>query len=225
LSGAALGLATMKPQMSYLIVPFILLWALREGKWRLIGSFAAVFGALIATAFILQPTWVSDWLFELGRYTDYTAVGSPAWVVTQHYLGLGAVGEWAVNFVFYGIVLWAWFGVLVGRNQSRWLWTVMLTLSVTHLVAPRTATTHFVVLLMPLLFYIATLSKGRRGLWAALILLALLILPWWHTVSTINGEFEHPATYLPLPFGMALLLIVTRPWWVSASQLQMETAQ
>lgn len=229
LAGAALALTTLKPQMSYLIVPFVLLWALRERQWRLIGVFTAIFGALLLMSFALQPTWMQDWFFEIGRYTDYTAVGSPVWVVTQHYLSLGAAGEWALSLVGYAIMLWAWLAVIVRREGDRWLWTAALTLTITHLVAPRTATTHFVVLLVPLLFYIAMLNKRGAGWLAALLLLVLLVLPWWHTVTTLSGELEHPATYLPLPFGTLALLLLTRSWWwrepVTTPPPHLETAR
>lgn len=217
LAGVALGIATMKPQMSYLIIPFVLLWALRERRWRVVGAFGVMFGGLLALSFILQPTWVSDWVFELQRYTTYTEVGSPVWVLTQFYLNLGAAGEWAVSLVLYGVVLWAWYGVIVQRRHERWLWAALLTLTITHLVAPRTATTHFVVFSLPLWFYMAALSRRGHGLIAAGLLLALLILPWLHTVSTIDGEFEHQATYLPLPFFTLALLLVWRAGWERAA--------
>lgn len=217
-AGLALAFSTAKPQMGYLIVPFLLLWALRERRWRLIGVFAGTLAALLALSFALQPDWVGGWLGELGRYTDYTAVGSPVWVVMAYYLGLGSGGEWAAVLVFYAALLWTWYQVLVRRHDDRFLWTAMLTLTITHLVAPRTATTHFVVFAAPLLFYIARWSRQGKALWAALFLLALLVLPWLHFVNTVSGEFEHPATYVPLPFGVALLLWFTRrQWWQPAS--------
>jgi hypothetical protein len=52
-------------------------------------------------------------------------------------------------------------------------------------------------------------------------LLALLILPWLHFIATVQGEFEHPAVYLPLPFAMFILLWFTRRlWWQRADVLE-----
>ena len=164
-AGAALVLSTIKPQMGFLAVPFLLLWGLRERRWRFVLSFVGVFGVLLLASFLLQPSWISDWIAQIQQYPSYTALGSPVWIVMQQTLGLGSAGEWAVNLVFYGFMLWAWYGVLVQRKSERWLWAVTVTLTVTHLVAPRTATPHYVVFILPLIFYFReiTLHSRRYG--------------------------------------------------------------
>ncbi|MBI5669041.1 MAG: DUF2029 domain-containing protein [Chloroflexi bacterium] len=219
LAGVALALSTIKPQMGFLIVPFLLLWGLRARRWRLVGAFAAVLGALLLASFLLQPSWLSDWLAQLALYPSYTALGSPVWIITRYYLGLGDAAELAVAAALVALLLWAWYTVLVQARQERFLWTVALTLTVTHLIAPRTATPHYVVFLLPLIFYLALIARKRRsGLWVGLVLLALLVLPWLHFVATVEGEFEHPTVYLPLPFGMlALLWLTRRRWWERAT--------
>ena len=220
--GAALALSTIKPQMGFLIVPFLLLWALRVRRWRFLIAFMGVFGGLMLASFLLQPTWLNDWITQIQRYPSYTALGSPVWIIMQNYLGLGSAGEWAVNLVFYGLMLWAWYGVLIERRSERFLWAVVVTLAVTHLVAPRTATPHYVVFILPLIFFFREISQRfrRRGsLYVALILLALLVLPWLHFLLTVDGEFEHPTVYLPLPFTMVILIWITRKlWWAKAPQ-------
>jgi hypothetical protein len=95
-----------------------------------------------------------------------------------------------------------------------------VTLTVTHLVAPRTATPHYVVFILPLIFYFREITQRSQrygSLWVALLLLALLILPWVYFLATVEGEFEHPTVYLPLPFTMVILLWLTRKlWWIKA---------
>jgi hypothetical protein len=224
LAGVALALSTLKPQMGFLIVPFLLLWGLATRRWQFVGAFALAFGLLAAVSFILLPTWLSDWLAQLRLYTSYTALGSPVWIVTQYYLGLGTVGELLVNLLLYSFMVWAWYMALIAGKHERFLWTITLSLTVTHLTATRTATPHYVVFIIPLIFYLKLLTQHYRrqgGLWAALILMALLVIPWVHFVNTVAGEFEHPTVYLPLPFGMLLLLWLTRAqWWNSSPASQ-----
>src|SRR5690606_37411834 len=162
LAGAALAVSTIKPQMGFLIVPFLLLWGLRGRHWRFIGVFALVLGGMVLASFLLLPSWLSDWLAQVSIYTSYTALGSPVWIVMEYYLGLGSVGEWAVNLVFYALMLWGWFSVLAQGHTSRLLWVITLTLIVTHLVAPRTATPHYVLFILPLIFHFAVLSRRFR---------------------------------------------------------------
>lgn len=219
LAGVALAISTIKPQMGFLIVPLLLLWALRARRWRFLMMFAVVMGALLLASFLLQPSWLADWLAQLALYPSYTALGSPVWIITQYYLGLGSAAELVVDAALIALMLWAWYTVLAQNRKERWLWVIVLTLTVTHLVAPRTATPHYVVFLLPIIFYLSLLARKRhRGLWIGLVLLALLVLPWLHFVATVEGEFEHPTLYLPLPFGMlALLWLTRRLWWERAA--------
>lgn len=227
LAGAVLAFSTIKPQMGYLIVPFLLLWGLRERRWRFMGVFSGVMAALLAVSFLMQPSWLGEWLTQLGGYSGYTALGSPVWIVMTYYLGLGSIGEYAVDALLYGALLWVWVDVLWRRKHERFLWAAALTLTITHLVAPRTATPHFVVFILPLVFFFQQITRQNRrrgGLWVALILLALLVIPWLHFLLTVEGEFEHPTVYLPLPFLiLALLWFTRRLWWRESPSIGAES--
>src|SRR5690606_9276565 len=89
-AGLALALSTIKPQMGFLIVPFLLLWGLHAQRWRFVLWFAGVFGVLMVASFLLQPTWISDWITQIQQYPSYTALGSPVWIITDYMLGLGS---------------------------------------------------------------------------------------------------------------------------------------
>ncbi|HEX2907650.1 MAG TPA: glycosyltransferase family 87 protein [Phototrophicaceae bacterium] len=215
LAGVALALSTIKPQMGFLIVPLLLLWGLRTRRWRFVITFAAVFGGLMLVSFLMQPSWLGDWLGQLALYPQYTALGSPVWIIVQYYLGLRNAAEYIVMAVLVGLMLWNWYGVLIAQHPERFLWAAALTLTITHLIAPRTATPHYVIFFLPLVFWFSRLSRVRYGnWWNLLLILALLVLPWIHFVQTVTGEFEHPTLYLPLPFGvLALLWLTRRAWW------------
>ena len=222
LAGMALAFSTLKPQMAFLIVPFLLLWALRAHRRKMVLAFGVTFGVLVLASFLFLPSWLGDWIAQVRLYPQYTAAaypdtGSPVWIVFNYYMGLGAAGEWVVNLFFCGLMLWAWFTVLIQNRQERLMWVLMVTLTVTHLVVLRTATTHFVVFVIPLIFYLKLITKRnrRRGyLWVMGILLASLVLPWVHFLVTVRDSLEHPTLFLPATFGMMVLLWFTRKaWW------------
>jgi len=222
LAGAALALSTLKPQMGFLLIPFLLLVGLSLRRWRFLAAFAGASVVLVGLSFALVPTWLGDWLAQIEQYPSYTALGAPVWIVVRHYLGLGTAAEWAANAALWALLAWAWAMALWRGRGERLDWTVMLTLTVTHLSAVRTATPHFVVFTIPLLFYLRGLTLRQRNgaRLAAAILLALLVVPWVHFVLTVEGEFEHPTLYLPVPFGMLVLLWLTRrQWWAADSML------
>ncbi|MGQ9850221.1 MAG: glycosyltransferase family 87 protein [Aggregatilineaceae bacterium] len=220
LAGVALALSTIKPQMGFLLVPFLVLLGIVLRRYRFIAFFAVTLGGLIGASFLLLPAWLGEWVEQLRRYPSYTAIGAPVWIITQYYLGLGALGEWGANVLLWAVLGWAWYRVL-WRGQKSWLdWTVMLTLTITHLSAVRTATPHYVIFTLPFLFYLKRLSSQRKhgNQWVVAILASLLVLPWAHFVLTVQGRFEHPTVYLPVPFGMLLLLWFTRhDWWQTPS--------
>ncbi len=221
-AGVALAISTIKPQMGFLIVPFLLLWGLRVRRWRFLSSFSSAMAVLVLMSFVLMPSWLTDWVQQVGNYTSYTALASPVWIITNYYLGLPDYFEWIVNAAFIGLMLWTWYQVLLQGHQERWLWICVITLTVTNLVAPRTATPHYVVFILPLMFYFAELSRRDRkwgSLWVSLMLVGLTVLPWVHFLLTVEGEFEQPATYLPLPFSIMTLLWLTRKLWFTHSPL------
>ena len=100
-------------------------------------------------------------------------------------------------------------------------WTAALSLTVTHLILVRTATPHFVVFILVIVFYLRVLYRSsRNGKW--LVMAAMVILTvgyWWLFLATLVGKFESPAVYLPLPIGSLLLLLLTRRRWQQLSPL------
>lgn len=223
-AGGLLALSTLKPQMGYLLLPLLLLWALRVKRWRFVQAFGGVFAALLLVSFISEPSWFTDWIEQVRLYPEYTAAaypdtGSPAWIVMQHYLNLGKVGEWALNLVFLLPMLWAWYTLLVRQRQERFLWTIALTLIVTHLIALRTATPHFVVFNLAILFYVRDKQRSRGSWWAAGIILILFVFSWAQFIITVQGRasLEHPSLFLPLPFLLfAIVWFTRRLWWQHA---------
>jgi hypothetical protein len=221
LCGVALALSTIKPQMVVLFVPLLLLWALSQRRWRLIAAFAITLVVLVGFSFLIQPDWVSGFVHQLQLYPTYIDVSTPAWVIAQYLPGLGSGAELVLNLLGFGFVLWTWFALFIQHKHERFLWTVMITLTITHLVGLRTASPHFIVLFIPLVFYLRNWSRQRKPLWIGLTLFALFLLPWLHFSLTIgDAKFEHPTVFLPLPLlTMVVLLLTRRQWWSDPSEL------
>lgn len=223
LAGVALAISTVKPQMGFLIVPFFLLWALRYRRWTFVVSFVVSMLALLGISFLLQPSWLGDWVAQLGQYPSYTALGSPVWIITSYYLKLGGWAELLVSGVIGATMLVTWYWLLRGHPE-QFMWAAVITLTVTHLIAPRTATPHYVVFIIPLMFYFAQIVRRNRrfgNLWVSLLLAVLLVVPWVHFLLTVDKHFEHPSIYLPLPFIMIVVLWWTRQqWWAFATRIR-----
>jgi hypothetical protein len=76
-AGVFLSITTIKPQMVFLVLFFLLLWALTHRRWRLIISFAISLAVLVVSSMALVPTWPLDFINNAIAYSDYVAFGTP----------------------------------------------------------------------------------------------------------------------------------------------------
>lgn len=210
LAGALLALTTVKPQMQFLVIPLLLLWALRERRWQVMVGFGAAMAVLLGASFALLPGWLGEWLAQVRLYPSYTPP-SVLFILTHETLPLGAAADAAQAVMAVGLVAYLLFEgwrVLWRRDDARLDWLIGLTLVVTHLVAPRTATTHFVVFVFPLLALLRDWSRrGRWGAWAGVGLMAALAVGmWWLFLATLVGAQEADIVHVPLPLLMLALV-------------------
>jgi hypothetical protein len=165
----------------------------------------------------IEPGWIIGWLRQVVDYTSYTALGSPISIIADSL----ASGETA-SYLTYGMtaiavlyMLYEWL-ISLGKPFQWFLWTSSLTIVITNLVATRTATTNYVVLLPVLLLVFSTWQSrwGRRGLAAVGLTLAITFIGLWLLFwATVEGNTESRWMYLPLPF-IALLGLWWIRWWI-----------
>lgn len=228
LAGALLSLTTLKPQMSYLIIPALLLWAVWHKRWRFVAGFVGAMALLAGLSFLLLPSWLTSFIDQVLYYPDYTVTPSPLRVITGTFFPqLGQPVEYVLIALLLLVMLWQWWQL---RNANwpaeptaraeptagaelaeapKFLFIIGLTLIVTNSIIVRTATTNYVIMYIPLFLLLHTVSQRWRGgnVWVAGLLLALLVGTWALFLSTIQGDFEHPVTYLPLPIGLLLGMV------------------
>lgn len=220
LAGGALAAATIKPQFSLLIVPWLLLWALGRGRRRLLLGFGATLGGLLALSLALQPDWIQNWITQIGRYPTYSEYGSAIWIMTTYYLGTPPLVEWLLTGVLSLYLVYCW-----ARSWRapfpEMLWVASLTMLVTHFVSPRTATTHFAVLTLPLFLYFEWWRQQRpraASVWIATLLTLVLLGSWLLFALTIEGNYESPINYLPIPLLLLGMLLTRRRQLIGAAE-------
>jgi hypothetical protein len=221
LAGLCVALSTVKPQMTLFLVPLMLVWAIVERRWRFVGAFVGWMALLLGASWIAEPSWVASFLGQVGRYTSYTHIGSPMWVIA-HVVApvLGEWGEWVLSGLAVACMIGASWWALSRRRMTEFDWAVGLCLIVTNLVMVRTATTNYVILFLPLVMVFRASQRGRAGAWLVLLIEAVLLIGLWALfLATVEGEFEHPLVYLPLPFGLAAVFVARR-WLLGGNRLQ-----
>ncbi|MGH2522475.1 MAG: glycosyltransferase family 87 protein, partial [Anaerolineales bacterium] len=223
LAGILLALTTAKPQMTFLIVPGLLLWAASLRRRRLIAAFAVTFGALLIGSLLWLPSWPFEWRRQLTLYVDNSVnrsalsfiaeallPDSRAWPTLQAFL----------NGVLFLYLLWQWWRAR--RATGRLLdWTAALTLVVTNLVALRTATTDY-VMMTPALFLLFCFTQeawGRRGLALVAIIQTVSFFGLWALFfATVQGDQEQSVMYLPLPILLLAWLVLIHKRWLNSRE-------
>lgn len=221
IAGVALAVTTLKPQMSVLIIPALLLWGLGRRRGRFLAGFGVSMGTLIGLSFALVPGWAVEFFQQMTLYPSYTAIayptiGSPVWILTRYYAPeLGVVSEFGLSGILLLYLLVQWRHLWREEIDSRLsLWVIGLTLIVTNLIVTRTATTNYVVLYVPLFFAFRTAADRMRrpSLCLAGFYGCSALAMWWLFLSTVLVRYEHPLMFLPLPFGLLLVLVLGRRW-------------
>lgn len=70
LAGMLLTASMFKPQLIVLILPWLLIWAMVQRRWRFVSSFAISAILLFAASLIVLPHWISQWRASLSIYVD-----------------------------------------------------------------------------------------------------------------------------------------------------------
>lgn len=223
LAGVALALSTGKPQTGFLIVPLLLLWAWRVRRWGMIGAFGVVFGALMIASFVAEPGWLGDWINQMRAYESYTETVPVTHILAYAIDSLpGAVkaaGYGLLSLILLVPVFVFWRRTITTGDPVDLLWGCCLTLAVSVMISPRTATT-FYVELYPVLIITALILARRGQGWIAMVGLLVLLVGYWPLhILTLPPEgpaghgTESPWVYLVFPPVVLGLLFFYRAEW------------
>ncbi|MEW5869524.1 MAG: glycosyltransferase family 87 protein [Chloroflexota bacterium] len=215
LAGVILTLSTIKPTLVFMVVPFLLLWGIARRRTHFWGAFLITMAILCLGSILALPTWLSEWMFRIRAYSDYTVGQSPVWLLTHMAIpGLGAGGEIFFSSLLGLAMLVAWWLALRPGGEDWFHWALGVTLVVSNLIVPRSATTNYVLMLVTALWVFAALDRtpgwGRPVL--LLTWLVSLVGLWWLHIATVVGNQEQPFMFIPMPVVLGLVLLLGYRW-------------
>jgi hypothetical protein len=188
LAGVSLAFSTIKPQLTILLVPWLLVWCV--GDWprrrRLFWGFFGTMAALLITSEVLVPTWIPEFLAGSTAYADYTYSRSVLMVLLSREGGIIA----SVLAVAAIMTLCAGFRREPARTVE-FAFSSSLVLATTLVVIP-TLSPHGQVLLLPGVFLLIRRRKEiwAGGWWQRQLLLATAVLVAWPYVFAIAFSIE-----------------------------------
>jgi hypothetical protein len=222
LAGFLLALTTIKPQMTILVILFVMIWCISQRRWTILWSFLGSLVILIAGMSLLISDWVIQNIQQILSYPDYTLAGTPGSIFRLWLPGVGKEMGWGLTIALTIILIWEWRTAL--SKDFRWfLWTVFLTLTITNLIGIRTATANFVAMFPALIMIFAYWEKrwGRIGRLLVIVCMAVLLFGlWWLFLSTLQQgaqPIQHAIMYFPYPIIVLIGLYWVR-WWAVRPQ-------
>ncbi|MBL6982422.1 MAG: DUF2029 domain-containing protein [Anaerolineales bacterium] len=211
-AGLLLALATTKPQMAYLIIPFVLIWAYSRQRFTIFSGFFGSLAGIFVVSLFFIPNWPIQMIWQIMEYPSYTErIGSLISILAGSIPGVSRQLGIILNIFFWGYLIVEW-ALAWGKDRNWFTWTALITMVLTNFMVSRTATTNYVMML-PAVFMIFKLleyrwPKAGKGIVWVLFLLFFGGL-WLLFFNTVQGNLEQPAMYLPLP-----LFCLFGLWWV-----------
>jgi len=188
--GALLAVATLKPQLSWPLVGWFLLWAFSEWRARrmLVLGFGLVMALLLAGAEIILPGWWRMFAAAIEKYHRYTQNRS----VLEELVPWGFAGKILGMIAVLGCAYLLWRMRHQAADSKPFSFAIALTMALTVLVVPMYAPYNQVLLLPPVLALgigvplIGTRSRGVRFLYLA----AGFALAWqWIARLGLTGAY------------------------------------
>ena len=159
LAGLLLALATIKPQLVFLLILWLSIWVL--GDWRarqrVLWSLAITAFALVAAGELLRPGWITEFRTAMKDYYRYTGGGisvldvmlSPMWGRITSVLLVGMA------------LIFAWRNRRDSEESPAFQWSLCFVLATTLLVIPMFAPYNQLLLLPGAMMAV----RAKRELW------------------------------------------------------------
>jgi hypothetical protein len=225
MAGALLALATIKPQLVFLVICWLGLWTL--GNWRerqrVMWSFGVAMAVLVIAGEVLLPGWMSEFRGAMKDYYRYTGGGTS---VLDAALPAN-LGRIAAVVLVGMLAIFAWRERRTDERSAGFQWLMCFTLATTLLVIPMFAPYNQVLLVPGVMMVV----RARRQLWEKsplsrflcvlagasvfspfLLATCLVILLAFLPLQTVQKAWSLPFFYpsFAMPITMFLLLLFSK---------------
>jgi hypothetical protein len=202
-AGVALAWLTFKPQMTVVVVPAVLIWSGRRGRWGVVRGFTAMLGALCLGCALVVPSWPRDMLLA-PRLSPLPTTTNPSdgvtWLSVLRTLGLE---RWPLALGYAAAALpIAAMALGVAWNRTRPCSdAIALGVVSAFFVSSHSLAYDFAILLFPMMAFLPGLSVRV----AVRLLLTVMLAFNLHFALTQGGATRLSfVTLFWLPAGLAI---------------------
>lgn len=224
-AGVFFGLSIIKPQMVFLLLVFVLLWAVSKRALQMAFSMVLTVLFLVGGATAIFPNWIVYYYHLLLEFFQETFPASLAAGVWSWLPGGGPRVMGTATLILFGWLLVEWWRAL-GKDERWFLWTSSLTLAVTCLVGLPSSISNQVVLVIPFALVFSLWSQRFQNGGNTLSVVMMILVGgggWLAYVMTMGADFGAPADLLMLtmrPVIALLLLYWVRYWALNSVRLK-----
>ncbi|KPL76127.1 hypothetical protein ADN00_12370 [Ornatilinea apprima] len=223
LAGMGLAWCTAKPQFSWLIILFLLLAALKQRRWWLLGAFSCAMVTFLAASFLILPSWPVDWVSQVLYYaqTNRTLLhltlllqlvlpGPLSTALTPVLVGLALIGA--------GFVLYRWW-----QGKTSALAALSWVALITYLVHPRGVAYEQITFLIPFLLWVFTPAAPRLTLTRGMSWILAIAASWlgFYGARFASGYYALPEWILA--FYVLWMILYLTHWQKAERPLPSQT--
>ncbi|MEN6621395.1 MAG: glycosyltransferase family 87 protein [Smithella sp.] len=217
-AGLLLAFSLIKPEMVYLIVLILLIWARVRKRTRLVGCFLGTFALMIGFSMLLIPEWPIAFVQGIINYST----GNPIQVAGTAPSAINIRLLIAKNLALIVLLVFEWFAVKI-HGSKRLIWNIAVLLVISQWIGNSVNIEHTIFIIPALyvgLAFLMEVWKGKVALVSILLPIALFILTWAFSgviFPGISAVWSTVILTIMTPSVVLVLLYWTR-WWVIRSE-------
>ncbi len=200
------------------VLAFFIFWVIvYQRRWRVLWGFLMALAVLLGLAFLFLPGWFLPFLNGLLSHFAF----NPGFTTTGIFASLSPVVGQRLGWVLAGLLLLVLFfewGNTLKKDFKAFLWMACLTVSVTPLLGIPMEPKEYLILIMPLMLFLALLGERRPWLkrWGVPgIVILLLVGLWLLALALIRANAYAALGNILILFLPALLVfgLYWMRWW------------
>lgn len=210
LAGIVLSAASIKPQMLILVVPWLVIWAITQKRWKYVQGILVGGAVLLATSLALLPRWPLEFLADTRRYRQFSGGFNPLKLVFDLLWPNGPSVLWMLPAALLVLtMLFFWWRNGKDDSDAAFKRSMYWTIAIQILVTFQTGTTNQVILLIPILGWLASVRGTRWVTFASWTTTGLVwTLSWVLFLTSIDANYENPIMFPILPLLTLFLLSI-----------------